>query len=90
MSLHLNIITNYTQEDATFLDLVIFTDAVHVSGGSPAHHQEQKLYIHFQILLLAATVKEMELEFGNMYSYLEWNTVREIPYTSLQRRKTTQ
>ena len=33
-------ITNYTQQDATFLSLFIFTDAVHVSGGSSAHHQE--------------------------------------------------
>jgi hypothetical protein len=40
MSMHRNIITNYNQQDATFLDLFIFTDAVHVSGGSSAHHQE--------------------------------------------------
>jgi hypothetical protein len=26
-------------KDATFLSLYIFTDAVHVSGGSSAHHQ---------------------------------------------------
>ena len=31
---------NYDQHDATFLDLFISTDAVHVSGGSSAHHQE--------------------------------------------------
>ena len=80
MCIHRNIIPNYSQQDATFLDLVIFTDALHVSGGSPAHHQEQKLYIQFQVLLLAATVEEVELEFGTMYSYLElciviWNYV---------------
>ena len=40
MSVHRNIITNYNQQDATFLDLFISTDAVHVSGGSCAHHQE--------------------------------------------------
>jgi hypothetical protein len=40
MSVHRNIIPNYNQQDATFLDLFIFTDAVHVSGGSYAHHQE--------------------------------------------------
>jgi hypothetical protein len=34
------IIPNYSQQDATFLDLSIFTDAIHVSGGSSAHHQE--------------------------------------------------
>jgi hypothetical protein len=33
-------IPNYSQQDATFLDLFIFTDALHVSGGSSAHHQE--------------------------------------------------
>jgi hypothetical protein len=37
---HHNIITNYSQQDATFLDLFIFTDALHVSGGSSAHHKE--------------------------------------------------
>ena len=34
------IILNYNQQDATFLDLFISTDALHVSGGSSAHHQE--------------------------------------------------
>jgi hypothetical protein len=34
-----NIITNYSQQDATFLEF-ISTDALHVSGGSSAHHQE--------------------------------------------------
>jgi hypothetical protein len=40
MSVYRNIITNYTQQDATFLNFFIFTDALHVSGGSSAHHQE--------------------------------------------------
>jgi len=40
MSVHRNIIPSYTQQDATFLDLCIFTDAIHVSDGSSAHHQE--------------------------------------------------
>jgi hypothetical protein len=31
---------NYNQKDAAFLDLFISTDALHVSGGSSAHHQE--------------------------------------------------
>jgi hypothetical protein len=30
----------YNQKDATFLDLFISTDALHVSGGPSAHHQE--------------------------------------------------
>jgi len=33
-------VPNYSQQDATFLDLLIFADAVNVSGGSSAHHQE--------------------------------------------------
>jgi hypothetical protein len=36
-----NSIPNYNQQDATFLNLFIYTDALHVSGGSSAHHQEQ-------------------------------------------------
>ena len=35
-----NIIPNYIQQDATFPDLFISTDALDVSGGSSAHHQE--------------------------------------------------
>jgi len=41
ISVYRNIIPNYSQQDATFLGLFIFTDALHVSGGSSAHHQEQ-------------------------------------------------
>ena len=33
-------IPNYNQQDGTYLDLFISTDALHVSGGSSAHHQE--------------------------------------------------
>ena len=36
MSMHRNIIPNYSQQYATFLDLFIFTDALRVSGGSSA------------------------------------------------------
>jgi len=35
-----NIIPDYNQQDATFLDLFISTDALHISGGFSAHHQE--------------------------------------------------
>jgi hypothetical protein len=37
---HRNIITNYNQQNATFLDLFIFTEALYVADGSSAHHQE--------------------------------------------------
>jgi hypothetical protein len=36
----INIIPNYYQQDATFLDLFISIDALYVSGGSSAHNQE--------------------------------------------------
>jgi len=35
-----NVIPNYNLQDATFHNLFIYTDAVHVSGGSSTHHQE--------------------------------------------------
>ena len=37
-----NIFPSYNQQDATFLDLFVSTDALHVSGSSSAHHQEHK------------------------------------------------
>jgi hypothetical protein len=43
MSVHHNIIPSYSQQDATFLDLLIFKDTLHVSGGSFAHHQEHTI-----------------------------------------------
>jgi hypothetical protein len=39
-SMHHAIIPSYSQQDATFLDLIISKDTLHVSGGSSAHHQE--------------------------------------------------
>jgi len=49
-----------------FLNFFTFTDALHVSGGSFAHHLEHTIVhtasgIVNQILLLAGTVEEMEL-----------------------------
>jgi hypothetical protein len=38
--MHRNIIPSYSQQDAKLLDLFISKDALHVSGGSSAHHQE--------------------------------------------------
>jgi len=38
MSVHRNVITNYSQQDATFLEF-ISSDALRVSGGSSARHQ---------------------------------------------------
>jgi len=53
MPVHRNIIPNYSQQDATFLDLFIFTDALHVSGGSSAHHQE-----HITVLAASGIVNQ--------------------------------
>jgi hypothetical protein len=40
MSVHHNIIPSYSPQDATFLDLFISKDTLHVSGDFSAHHQE--------------------------------------------------
>jgi hypothetical protein len=40
VSVHHNIIPNYSQQDAPLLDLFIFTDVLHVSDGSSARQQE--------------------------------------------------
>jgi len=56
MSVHCNVITNYSQQDATFLEFIyffIFTDALHVSGGSSAHHQE-----HITVLTASGIVNQ--------------------------------
>jgi len=55
VSVHRNIIPNYSQKDAKFLDLFISKDAVHVSGGSSAHHQE-----HTTVQTASVIVKFME------------------------------
>jgi hypothetical protein len=40
VSVHRNKIPSYNQQDATFLDLSIPKDTLHVSGNSSARHQE--------------------------------------------------
>jgi hypothetical protein len=42
MSVHRNINLSCSQQGATFLDLFISKDALHVLGGFSAHHQEHK------------------------------------------------
>ena len=53
MSARRNIIPNYNQQDATFLDLFISTDALHVSGDPTAHHQE-----HITVHTASGTVNQ--------------------------------
>jgi hypothetical protein len=45
------VIPNYSQQDATFLDLFILPDALNVSGGSSARRQEHvAVHTAFQVL----------------------------------------
>jgi hypothetical protein len=53
MSVHRDIIPNYSQQDATSLGLFIFTDALHVSGGFSAHRQE-----HISVHTASGIVKQ--------------------------------
>jgi hypothetical protein len=57
------LITDYSQQDATFLEF-ISADALHVSAGSSACHQEHITIYSFKycqpIMLLAATVDKMQ------------------------------
>jgi len=41
--MHRNIIPSYSEQGATFLDLFISKDALHVSSSSSARHQEMVL-----------------------------------------------
>jgi hypothetical protein len=56
-------ISNYSQQDATFLDLLIFTDAFRrfLRPSSGAHNCTYSFRYCQTIQLLAATVEEMEL-----------------------------
>jgi hypothetical protein len=49
MSVHRNIITNYSQQDTTFLEF-ISTDALYVSSGSSAHHQEHITVVKMELI----------------------------------------
>jgi hypothetical protein len=41
------------QQDATFSEFIYFNKyALHVSGGSSAHHQELKLYIQLLVFVI--------------------------------------
>jgi hypothetical protein len=64
MSVHLNNILIYIQQDVTLHGLFYLETAIHVSGGTTSHHQERKqLYLVFVVplLLSAAIVEEFEL-----------------------------
>jgi hypothetical protein len=68
MSVHHNIIPSYSQQDATFLDLFISKDALHVSGGSFAHHQEHNCANSFRYCQLIL-----------LLSWMRWNVVPSHP-----------
>ena len=60
-----DIIPNYNQQDATFLDLFISIDAVHISGGFSAHHQE-----YITVHTAAGIVKQC---YCVLLSWMKWN-----------------
>jgi len=84
---NLKLIPNYSQQEATFLDLFISADAVHVSGGSSAHHQKH-ITLHTAsgtVLLLAGMVDELEstiaansIKFNLKFKFLDLNFVPKI------------
>ena len=65
-----NIIPNYNQQDATFLYLFISTDALHVSGGSSAHHQE-----HITVHTASGIVNQYCCL---LLSWMRWNAVEAV------------
>ena len=69
-----SVIPNYNEQDATFLDLFISTDDLHVSGGSSAHQQEH-VTLHTALgiakqycCILPSWMRQNILSF--MYSYV--------------------
>ena len=61
-----NMIPNYNQQDTTFLDLFISTDAVHVSGDSSPRHQE-----HITVHTSSGIVKQYCCL---LLSWMRWNS----------------
>ena len=60
------IFPNYKLQDAKFLDLFISTIALHVSGGSSAHHQEHKtVHTASDIVNLMVELNELQV---NLYT----------------------
>ena len=65
--MHRKNILIYIQQDATLRSLFYLETALHVSGGTPTHHQERtQLYLQHltfvtPLLLSAAIVEELEL-----------------------------
>ena len=67
MSIHRNTIPNYNEQDATFLALSISIDALHVSRGSSAHHQEH-ITVH--------TASSIAIQYCCLLlSWMRWNCV---------------
>ena len=76
----LSVVPKYNQQDATFLDLFISTDALHVSGGSSSHHQKHKtVQYSFRyrqpVLLLAASVDEVVRTYSTAWPSLDGRAV---------------
>jgi len=68
MFVHRNIIPNYIQRDATFLDLFISTDALHVSGGSSPHYQKHMyITVHSYISSKVAASSSIGWQYLKLY-----------------------
>ena len=65
------VIPNYNQQDATFLYLFISIDALHVSGGSSAQHQE-----HITVHTASGIVNQYCCW---LVSWMRWNGVPSHP-----------
>jgi hypothetical protein len=70
-NIYTDVIPNYNQQDVTFLDLFISTDALHVSGGSSAHHQE-----HLTVHTASGIVNQYCCL---LLSWMRWNAVPSHP-----------
>ena len=66
-----DLIPNYNQQDAMFLDLFVSTDALHVSGGSFDDHQEH---------ITAHTALGIVIQYCCLLlSWMRWNCVPSHP-----------
>jgi len=68
----------YNQQDATFLDLFINTDALCVSGGSSAHHQEH-ITVHTALGIVHQYCCLLPAAVGSRQQY--WLTIPEAVCT---------
>jgi len=76
----MNEFPNYNQQDATLFDLSISTDAVHVSGGSSAHHQE-----HIRVYTASGIVNQYCCW---LVAWMRWNAKQAKKHINTETSKT--